>query len=307
MGRKDLVDLLETAFPEWQGRIGRIDPVSGGMTNCNYCVWIDESPVFVRQSGETADSLGIRRDDEFVAAGLAGRLGIAPSVRLYNMTHRLLVTDYIFGETLTKERLRSPERLQDVALLLRRAHESEPDVGTFSVFVTIEDYWQRVQHLDPGLLDAHRSKRQWIDAIRQLVPKEPVGLCHNDLLAANFVEETNSHRLWLVDWEYAGLGTPYFDLGNFAANQDLAPEEEEQLAGWYFDTTNTRAHVGLIRILRVASDFREALWGTVQHLLSTMALDFDDYAAMHWQRVERAIADERIQSELNYLQQSHER
>ena len=36
-------------------------------------------------------------------------------------------------------------------------------------------------------------------------PKRPVR-CHNDLLAANFPE--GDGRLWIIDWEYAGMGTP---------------------------------------------------------------------------------------------------
>jgi thiamine kinase-like enzyme len=35
-------------------------------------------------------------------------------------------------------------------------------------------------------------------------------LCHNDLVAGNIIE--TSDGLKLIDWEYAGLGDPWFDI-----------------------------------------------------------------------------------------------
>ena len=43
--------------------------------------------------------------------------------------------------------------------------------------------------------------------------------CHNDLLNANFIDDGT--RIRIVDWEYAGMGDPFFDLGNFAVNHEL--------------------------------------------------------------------------------------
>ena len=46
--------------------------------------------------------------------------------------------------------------------------------------------------------------------------------CHNDLLAANFLNDGT--RIHIVDWEYAGMGDRYFDLGNYAVNNELDEE-----------------------------------------------------------------------------------
>ena len=42
--------------------------------------------------------------------------------------------------------------------------------------------------------------------------------CHNDLLNANFIDD--GRRIRIVDWEYAGMGDPFFDLGNFSINHE---------------------------------------------------------------------------------------
>ena len=54
-------------------------------------------------------------------------------------------------------------------------------------------------------------------------PFRPV-LCHNDLLPANMI--MSAGRLWLVDWEYAGMGHPLFDLASVSANAGLSDDEE---------------------------------------------------------------------------------
>ena len=52
--------------------------------------------------------------------------------------------------------------------------------------------------------------------------------CHNDLLAANFIDD--GERVWIVDWEYAGMGDPFFDLANFAVNNGLDEDGETRAA-----------------------------------------------------------------------------
>ncbi len=287
----DVTVLLQSAIPQWTGRIARIEPVSGGMTNRNFCAWVDEQLFFVRIGGLTTERLGINRDVEFAAAELAGRLGIAPPVLFYSADRGILVTRYICGRALTSEELGSPAVLREAIELLRRAHAQTPSVWPFSVFATIEQYWRTVQRLAPELLRTYQSIKSFVREVQVLVPNEPLGLCHNDLLAANFVQESDTHRLWLVDWEYAGLGTLYFDLGNFASNQKLTPEREVLLAQLYFDTADLSEHVSLIRLLRIMSDVREALWGAMQQLLSPLAFDFAQYATVHWERVERALSE----------------
>ena len=52
--------------------------------------------------------------------------------------------------------------------------------------------------------------------------------CHNDLLNANFLED--GERLWIVDWEYAGMGDRFFDLANFAINHELDDAGEPRIS-----------------------------------------------------------------------------
>ena len=86
--------------------------------------------------------------------------------------------------------------------------------------------------------------------------------CHNDLLAANFIRE--GERIRIVDWEYAGMGDRYFDLGNFAVNNELDEDARGALLEAYFGEPPDARRLATLRLMRFMSDFREAMWGVVQ-------------------------------------------
>jgi thiamine kinase-like enzyme len=106
--------------------------------------------------------------------------------------------------------------------------------------------------------------------------------CHNDLLNANFIDDGN--RIRIVDWEYAGMGDPYFDLGNFSINHELEPDADEVLLRAYLGSVPPSRRARLL-LMRVVSDFREAMWGVLQQGISTLDVDFVAYAGEHFDRL----------------------
>ncbi len=106
--------------------------------------------------------------------------------------------------------------------------------------------------------------------------------CHNDLLNANFIDD--GERIRIVDWEYAGLGDPFFDLGNFSVNHDLSPDEDAVLLEGYEGTVRS-SRAARLRLMRIASDFREAMWGVLQQGISSLDVDFVAYSAEHFDRL----------------------
>jgi len=107
------------------------------------------------------------------------------------------------------------------------------------------------------------------------------------LLNANFIDD--GMRLWLVDWEYAGMGDPFFDLGNFAVNHELTEEGEHALLTAYGSDDGDA-----VVLMRFMSDFREAMWGIVQLGISELDFDFAAYAEEHFGRLARTAAEPRF-------------
>jgi thiamine kinase-like enzyme len=106
--------------------------------------------------------------------------------------------------------------------------------------------------------------------------------CHNDLLNANFIDDGT--RIRIIDWEYAGMGDPFFDLGNFSINHELTPDEDETLLAAY-DGAVRRDRLARLTLMRIVSDFREAMWGVLQQGVSTLDVDFVAYAASSFDRL----------------------
>src|SRR6266498_2633834 len=107
--------------------------------------------------------------------------------------------------------------------------------------------------------------------------------CHNDLLNGNFIDDGTRFRI--LDWEYAGMGDIFFDLGNFAVQHEFNDEQDEMLLHVYFGTPtdSQRAHQKLMKIM---SDLREAMWAQVQRGVSKLDFDYEGYGRKYFKRFE---------------------
>jgi len=122
--------------------------------------------------------------------------------------------------------------------------------------------------------------------LEQTVGAVSLVFSHNDLLAANFIDD--GERLWLLDWEYAGHNSPLFDLANLAANNDLSEEGERWLLQNYFTTTADERLWQRYRAMKCASLLRETLWSMVSEKYSKLAYDYRQYTVQNMASFERA-------------------
>jgi thiamine kinase-like enzyme len=275
---------------------GKAVPLSGGITNRNYKVPFGEHDLVVRVPGKDTNLLGIDRDAECEANKLAAEVGVAPPVVLMLEEPQVIVTRFVEGEGMTEEELRQPEAIQGVAAALRKVHESRQELASrFDSFEIVERYAQTARErgvTPPDEYDEALSRAHKIRGILTGPEHEPVP-CHNDLLAANFLNDgTHMH---IVDWEYAGMGDRYFDLGNYAVNNELDEDAERGLLEAYFGEPADSRRYATLRLMRFMSDFREAMWGVVQSGISELDFDFEGYGAKHFGRLTEAGADRRFE------------
>jgi thiamine kinase-like enzyme len=167
-----------------------------------------------------------------------------------------------------------------VAALLRRLHDSchilTGEFRYFCPFQTVRTYYQTAAQLGASLpRDIERLITDAALLSRRIAPFRPA-LCHNDLLAANLIDAKG--RLWLVDWEYAGIGNPFFDLANLSANARFADDQDRELLAAYFgDSAPDR--LTELRVFKAMSLLRESLWATIQTIASDIEFDYHSYAA----------------------------
>jgi thiamine kinase-like enzyme len=264
----------------WTGRDARVEVLGGGITNHNLKVDVGGETFVLRVAGKGTNLLGIDRTVELEATKAAAALGIGPEVVDFVEPEGWLVTRFVPGETPPPERMREPELLARVAEALRTFHEGQPIPGTFDSFRVVESY--RATALERG--GRVPAEYDWAHELATKIERrrgapQPCP-CHNDLLNANFLDD--GERLVIVDWEYAGMGDPFFDLANFSINHELDREQRTSLLRDYgADDPDA------LEVMRFMSDFREAMWGVVQTAVSELDFDFAAYAAEHFERLRR--------------------
>ena len=185
--------------------------------------------------------------------------------------------------------MRRPENVRRAAETLRRLHEGPSIPGRFDAFRVVETYARTAAEHGVRLPDDY----EWAEGIARVIERARAGAkpvpCHNDLLNANFIDDGQA-VLRIVDWEYAGIGDPFFDLANFSINHELAEAENEALLAAYSGAARDE-DARALRLMRFMSDFREAMWGVVQQGISELDVDFVAYASEHFARLRRTAAD----------------
>lgn len=265
----------------WQSTQVTIEPLAGGITNRNYLVRDGDTKFVVRQCSEGAH-LGIDRRNERACHAAAARAGIAPALRHHEA--EFLVCDFVAGRTLSAADLHEPDRLARAARALRFVHDAWPELTGemlyFSPFQTVRTYAQTAaagKASLPADLDRLLADIRRLEAT--IAPFRPV-LCHNDLLPANLIDTGSEVRI--VDWELAGIGHPLFDLGGFISNAGLPDALAEQLLTDYgLPPAAVRRE---LLIFQALSLLREALWGAVQSVRSTLPFDYREYAQTHFDK-----------------------
>lgn len=278
-------------------------PLEGGITNRNYTARFGDSDYVIRVPGKDTGLLGIDREAEAIANRAAAAVGVAPPVAAIYTDPPVFVTEFLEGDPLTARELRQAETLADIAAALRAVHGIQETLKTsFSPYRVVEDYAVTTRErggVVPKRYDEALACARQIEEALSGSEHEPVP-CHNDLLAANFI--CASKRVYIVDWEYAGMGDRFFDLANFAVNNELGEGAEDALLGAYFGAPPTGAQLASLRLMRFMSDFREAMWGVVQQVVSDLDFDFADYADRHFDRLSDTWSNPRFKE---WLREAH--
>jgi thiamine kinase-like enzyme len=287
----ELDAIIARLEPELGPLEGRPQPLEGGITNRNYRLRLGGEDLVLRLCDRGAEVLGIDRITEEIASRRAAAEKIAPPVVAFLRDVPALVTRWLPGGDLTAEEVRSPEALTQIARLLARLHSCPALPTSFDVFRLVE----RQRELAVGLPESHDRVMALAARIEAALtgPEHVHVPCHNDLLTANFVRD--GPRVCIVDWEYAGMNDRYFDLGNLSVNNEFGPDQDRALLEAYWGEPVTERRAAALALMRLVSDLREAMWGAVQRGRSTLDFDYAAYANEHFERLERAAEDPRVE------------
>ena len=271
---------------------GQVDPrpLAGGITNKNFIVE-DRGRRYVVRVGSDISVHGIVRANELAASKAAHLAGLSP--RVVHAEPGILVLDFIDGRTFTPEDVRNPANLERLIDMVRRCHCDIPQylrgpAAMFWVFHVMRDYAHTLREGSSHYLSQLPDLLGRAARLEAAVGPIDVVFGHNDLLAANFIDD--GQRLWLVDWDYAGFNSPLFDLGGLASNSELPSGQTEQALSLYFGKPVDDQLRRSASAMTAASLLRETTWSMVSEIYSTVDFDYATYTAENLRRFGAAYA-----------------
>lgn len=190
--------------------IRNIDVIDKGLTNVSFRFVVNENVYVYRHPGNTAENL-VDRKSEIIAQLIAQKLGIDKSIIYIDQSGWKLSH---FIDHIDEFDLNSEENLVQAMEFLRRLHNQDgKEAREFHPYNEALKL-MKIASLTKGNL--YKEFEELIYKIRKINEylesefQEKV-LCHNDVYAPNFLM-SKKHNLYLIDWEYAGVNDPAYDI-----------------------------------------------------------------------------------------------
>jgi len=239
-----------------------LEPLAGGINRRSYRVAVGADQWVLRLPTPGAEGLiDVATEAEVMRAAAAA--GLAPAVAAVDAEHGLLLTKYRSGaRAWTAAAARAPRNVVRAAGLLRALHAVEVNAPAYAAERIARKY---LDALSAGV-GAQRSRfdvraRKWADELLGLARHYdsaylPSALCHNDLVAANVLDDGD---LVLVDFEYAVRAAPALDLAGLAGMNDYGENECRELLAAYYAGGPPRVSLTelgkIVRMVRLVAFF----------------------------------------------------
>jgi thiamine kinase-like enzyme len=229
---------LERVLGADVARRATLQELEGGVKKRSYLLSAGDRRWVLRLPAPGADAL-LDLATEAAVMRAAAAAGLAPEVVAVDAEAGILVTDYRAARAWSVSDAREPRNIERAAALLRELHALEVAAPTFAAERIARGY---VAELSAGVyvgrarFDAR--EQSWIEELLDRARHydatyPPTALCHNDLVAANVLDDG---RLVLVDFEYAARSAPVLDLANLAAMNEYGAHERRALLAAYRGT-----------------------------------------------------------------------
>lgn len=198
-----------------------VSVLSDGPTNTSWLVRRGDDLCVLRLDKPLARELGLDRDAEHDITESVFLAGLGAEPLHYNSENAITLRRYLPGRSWSEVDLQDAARLQLLAKRMRDLH-AMPAVGnSFEPGLAARRYARQL-----GTPEAQKiaDEANLLLADLRFTPHREC-LCHNDLVAGNILE--GSQGLNFIDWEYAGLGDPWFDLALVIEHHGMSESLEQ--------------------------------------------------------------------------------
>ena len=240
----------------------RVTPLDGGLSNRNYVVSAAGVQFVIRIAGANGPLLGVDRAREKQVIDIVEGAGITPHVAAFVLPDGHSATRFVAeAHALSIDEFTSPAMVPRLAAKLRDVHDLGRVDGVFDPYADIERWMTLLTSKGTRLPSRLKLLLELViasEAIRPRPSEHDMVLCHNDPYHLNFLDNGS---LWLIDWEYAGMNDPMYDLAGIGYTLD--DDGRDLLLKAYFGSATSEARSDLDALVPVCLCWN-VVWSLIQ-------------------------------------------
>ncbi len=290
---------VEYLIPEWKGQQIDVSVLKGGITNFLYRAKCAKGDVAIRIYGDNTEMF-IDRDREASAIKQMGDAQITANLIKYLPEKKATIVEYITGAyTLKNEDFLKDELRELIVEPIRNIHASG---ATLNYIFNPYEQCIKMYHILNDL-NVSFPKFDFPETLKYLkiliekinIPKSKYVITHNDLLADNFIMVTDEYKhkfekpMYIIDWEYAGMGPKYYDIADLFQEVLVTREVEFKITEHYCEAKNFNETLYYIDMFKPFPDIYWTLWSLIQKTVSKIDFDFYEYGRLKYENARNNI------------------
>ncbi len=222
---------------DFSGCAGLAEQIHQGPASTSYRIARHGEQFILRIDTPLVSDLGLNRLAEYEILQAVAAEGIAPEPVAALPEQGILITRFIDGRPWADGDMKDPGKLRQLAGLLNRLHHMPPAGPHLALRDIMNRYARGV-----NTTQAHDLAGEADVLLCRLADEKRVTcLCHHDAVVGNIILEDRAGsdcmgdaRSWLIDWEYAAVGDPYFDLAVTIQHQSFSDDQTAHFLQAYF-------------------------------------------------------------------------
>jgi thiamine kinase-like enzyme len=278
-------------MPEWRGLDLRIGVLVGGITNKLYRVDLPSGEAYVVRIYGYKTDLFIDREVEAENIRLMEATGVVPKLVKFLPEKSVTIVKYIPGVPLKNADFLDEDLLASIVRPITLIHHSGKRLPKlFDPLQEVIALYRILKNIGKDYPEFRLNETiEILGRLSELadVPHASYLPCHNDLLADNFIladdQLGSQERMYLIDWEYAGMSTPYYELGDMFQEILVPRQIEEKIIRIYWDDTNIDEHTFKTDIFKPFPDIYWFLWSLIQLNISKIEFDYYNYGKVKYE------------------------
>lgn len=300
MQKTDIHSVI-SKIEDWKNKEISYEPVSGGITNPNFKVRVDQKSFFLKIPGQGTEY--IDRATSHAANILASDKGIGPEVCYYFEDTGVEVFEWLDGyRMMTFKDVYNPKIRNKVIRNIKRFHEGGnlPQQGNL-----VEQAWEmRSKAKETAFEIPWNNKMEYLlKVIEEAFQKSSIPLkpCHNDFWSNNIMYNEQTSDIRIIDFEYATMGDPYADLGTISTINYFTEEMDKVMMNVYEGGNTSEKAYARMKLYKIVSDIKWAYWAVYQSSHSNVDYDYMNWYGIKMARLQHLWLDSRLDYWLTVL------